>query len=490
MNPIAIPFFALAAIAYSGVSLAGGGSLTPPPGVPGKTMRSLDEIEPRIPLVDGSTGVTVAPAGNITITQMGSYFLAGDLAVTGGDAITIAANGVTVDLRGFTISSSAGDSEGAAILVNASQVRVLNGHVASGTSYNEGAMGDQFTGPGFDYGVNVGIDDVTGIHVRDLSIVGCDIGGIRCDFMGDIFDRDQSSVVERCSVRTAGQLGILAHLVTDSTVRECGGTGIDALSAHGCRGESVDGVGISSNSVSASYGSGTTYGIHSSGWVSNSYAFLTGEPSLGAAILGWRVDGCRAFANHSRGILGSYVTNSSAFLASGSYAIDATLVSNCRAYTSESGGGIDALCVSNSSGVTEGSQSGIRASNVDGCIGISASGDGIRFFASANDIDGSAVRNSYGRSDSEFNSGDGIATDGIVTGCYGYSQKGDGIRARVVAHSYGQSAGDDGIQADIVSYSTGNRSGGAAGEVAIEAEIALACHATGPTDIDNKYIMP
>src|SRR5262245_8811913 len=72
------------------------GALTPP-GAPGPTMKSLDQIEARTP-------ISSAP---FIITQPGSYYLTTNVTVSSGDAITINANNVSLDLNGFTISSTA-----------------------------------------------------------------------------------------------------------------------------------------------------------------------------------------------------------------------------------------------------------------------------------------------------------------------------------------------------------------------------------------------
>ena len=71
------------------------GSLTPP-GAPAPTMKSLAQIEPRTP-------ISSAP---FTISVPGSYYLTTNVTVSAGDAIIIAANNVTLDLNGFTISST------------------------------------------------------------------------------------------------------------------------------------------------------------------------------------------------------------------------------------------------------------------------------------------------------------------------------------------------------------------------------------------------
>lgn len=68
------------------------GSLTPPPGTPGPSMKSLAQVEPR-------TAITNVP---YTITQPGSYYLTTNFA-TAGSGVIIQANRVTVDLMGFSL---------------------------------------------------------------------------------------------------------------------------------------------------------------------------------------------------------------------------------------------------------------------------------------------------------------------------------------------------------------------------------------------------
>ena len=75
------------------------GSLTPP-GAPAPTMKTLDQLEPRMPISSLPTN----------ITQGGSYYLTANLAST-DNGIIISTNNVTLDMMGFTISGDRGISD-------------------------------------------------------------------------------------------------------------------------------------------------------------------------------------------------------------------------------------------------------------------------------------------------------------------------------------------------------------------------------------------
>src|SRR6266446_1156352 len=77
------------------------GALTPP-GTPAPTMKSLDQIASQgIPL--NSTNTPGDASNHFIISQPGTYYLTGNLAVTETNAIRVAAAGVTIDLNGFQI---------------------------------------------------------------------------------------------------------------------------------------------------------------------------------------------------------------------------------------------------------------------------------------------------------------------------------------------------------------------------------------------------
>jgi hypothetical protein len=108
-------------------STFGQGSLTPP-GAPAPTMKTLAQIEPRTP-------ISSVP---FTITSPGAYYLTTNLTVSSGNAISIATNGVTLDLNGFIISSTAASAAGYGIFLNTAlrNIKIVNGLIQGGVTNN------------------------------------------------------------------------------------------------------------------------------------------------------------------------------------------------------------------------------------------------------------------------------------------------------------------------------------------------------------------
>ena len=77
------------------LAAAAGGPLAPPAAPADGVMKTLEEIEPRIP-------ISSLP---YTITEEGSYYLTGNLSLATPDThgIAINASNVTIDLCGFTL---------------------------------------------------------------------------------------------------------------------------------------------------------------------------------------------------------------------------------------------------------------------------------------------------------------------------------------------------------------------------------------------------
>jgi hypothetical protein len=108
------------------------GSLTPP-GAPAPTMKTLDQIEPRMP-------ISSAP---FTINVPGSYYLTTNLTVSSGNGITIVASDVTLDLSGFTISSTDPANSGRGIMSSGARINlaIYNGHISGGVTNKTGTYG-------------------------------------------------------------------------------------------------------------------------------------------------------------------------------------------------------------------------------------------------------------------------------------------------------------------------------------------------------------
>jgi hypothetical protein len=244
-NPLTLVGLALVSAFSLQPSAFPQGSLTPP-GAPAPTMKTLAQIEPRTP-------ISFAP---FIITQPGSYYLTTNLSVTIGDAIDIATNRVTLDLNGFTISSTANPSGGygvkLAVPSGNSDVSIFNGHVVGGVTNN----GTTFSGPGFSSGIDLPSTTLQNIRVTCVTVSGCAGYGIYLG-LGD------STIVESCIVQNISSDGIVAGSVSHSTAFQCGNYGIYATIASDCTGQGIGtGTGLyvsqaAHNCSGSSAGSGT-----------------------------------------------------------------------------------------------------------------------------------------------------------------------------------------------------------------------------------------
>ena len=184
---------ALAAYAGGALSAFGQGSLTPP-GAPAPTMKKLDEIEPRTNLQ-----ATPAPAGvdtsnanyHFVINQPGSYYLSANLLVTKPNGILINAEGVTLDLNGFQISTNNASGNGVEIPFPSHHAAVRDGTVK-----------------GFALGI-VGYSKACAF--RDLTVTGCISYG---------FSTGTAALFESCRVHdNSGAAAINA--ATGSVLNDC-----------------------------------------------------------------------------------------------------------------------------------------------------------------------------------------------------------------------------------------------------------------------------
>jgi hypothetical protein len=168
-------------------------------------MVTLQQVEPRAPI-----SPPVSPATYpITISASGSYYLTGNLTVSSGDAIDITASGVTLDLNGFTITSTATGSSGSGVAIclfsstGNTNITIVNGHI----------LGDFSAGiQRYSYPDNVRI---SGVSVCGCADIGIDLDG------------GYSTIIESCTVSSVAGIGISAEgIITRCTVFHCGIYGI------------------------------------------------------------------------------------------------------------------------------------------------------------------------------------------------------------------------------------------------------------------------
>ncbi len=496
-----IPYFlTTAASCFAGLATILAQGPTEPVGAPGETMKTLQQVEPR---TDVATLLSTGNAEKV-INQSGSYYLSDNLDVTETDGIAIEASGVTLDLNGFTIyRSSEDDAKGTAIELRSavSNVVVKNGSILGGVTFNPDADGDQYTGPGFDNGIQHVLTDPSNVRIIGITVKGMDDKGIEIP----------GATIEDCQVDLVAGVGIEGARILNSIARQCGDIGIVAadLVSH-CDGQGVKGGIDCEGDVDHSSGTADALnsdGIYAYGNVSHSIGQATGNNGRGIEADG-SVDHSRGVSDDAEGIYSDgNVQNSTGFGVIGIFSDGNVL--NCLGTTifSEDGShGIRSLGnVTGSKGIAQlGPGDGINADhNVHNCYGEAADGDGIQADGNVSDSHGkttsdnsqydgiegrSNVSNSVGLADE----GAGINASGNVSNSEGETTSdsgSDGIHAdNNVTNSYGRAAGTgDGIHGKTVSYSRGNSAGSGVG---IRANIGIGCTVAGGEAITNEYLMP
>ena len=433
----------------------GQGALTPPPGAPAPTMKSLDQIEARTPIDPTQPGFAL----RYTISTRGSYYLTANLLVAGGNAIVISASNVTLDLNGFTISSSASPAGGTAIAPGASltDIAIVNGHIAGSFQH------------GIRYSGALGV--LKNVRVEGMSVSGCSGDGIN---LGNFL----SIVIDHCTVQQAGAQGIVGGSVNNSVAENCGSTGITAKSANNCVGSS----------------SASSRGIYAKTAVN-----CVGESATGTGLDADSTTGCRGEST----ALSSTGTGLNAATATGCYGsnsngsgigLTATSANACYGFSS-SGRGLNATTALGCFGQSGTSGVGLNADNASNCSGISSSGVGLGAFDASN---------CKGTSSSNYG-----LTATVASNCFGTSTSFHGLSARCASNCYGSSSSQHGLIAsnsasNCVGFSDSNvglnAGGGTAAYcygfsstgVGLSAYIAIGCTGFGtPTfSVSVKYLMP
>lgn len=172
-----------------------GGPLDPPSGPISSTGKTITEVEPRT--VINSTNTPGDANSAFKITRSGSYYLAQDYLILGLfddiHAIEIAADNVTIDLNGFSLTGLSG---------------ALSGIVTDGGDY-EGITIRNGTIQSFDYGIDLDRNDGTDVIVEDLKVIHNEFTGILLT----------SGHVRRCIVRENGSTGI--QVTSNAIIEGC-----------------------------------------------------------------------------------------------------------------------------------------------------------------------------------------------------------------------------------------------------------------------------
>ncbi len=212
-----------------------------PPGAPGSTMKTLDEVEPRIPISQSDIP--------LTINESGSYYLTEDIN-SADTAITVAADDVTIDLAGFTLAGPDSGTNYGIRLIGRSNAEIRNGTVRD-----------------FYYGI--GEDNSLGQGHRVIDVRALSNGAT------GIYLKSKNNLVKDCTASGNGDSA------TSSVY------GIRAGS-----GSTVTGNTAYSNGTSAT--SASVYGIHLGGYnlVDQNTAYSNGSGASSATNMTLGVGGC------------------------------------------------------------------------------------------------------------------------------------------------------------------------------------------------------
>ena len=248
--PLRLSHLAAAAAAVSALTCATvllrAGPLNPPAGPVAPTYKTLTEVEPRIPIGPATTPGTGTAL--YRIAAPGSYYLTANVTgVSGKNGIEVTASGVSLDLRGHTLTGVPGSLDGVFLsLTTADRITVTGGTIASW-----GGDGVDLTSSG------------RGCILREIQSMNNAGAGFRASSgavltactahanTGGGFATGESCALEACTAQNNGSTGFS---VPSSTFTAC--------AAHGNAGIGFNGGGTLANCISAF---NTSYGFVGNG---------------------------------------------------------------------------------------------------------------------------------------------------------------------------------------------------------------------------------
>jgi hypothetical protein len=225
-------------------------------------------------------------------------------------------------------------------------ITIANGFVQGGVTNNGGT----YSGSGFGYGIFYSGTAPANVLVSHVSVSGCLNHGI---FLG----AGDSTVVESCTVRTVGSVGIFAATVKQLSAMDCGSTAIFGVQVSDCRGQTIgNSAGIFATTAQNCYGSSSSGGI---GVLAVTALNCYGVSNTNHGISADNAQNCRGESGSGNGVFVNYTAQ------------------NCYGQSLASGFGVTAGNVQNCYGF---SSSGIGVSaprTAQSCFGISSTGTGL-----------------------------------------------------------------------------------------------------------------